>query len=372
MALTIESKKIKDLLMELYKNIDSLNGPKEKLMLDKLNECIQYKNNLIDLDTELNQYFYSTKNNNEIISDTEIHDKLDEINDTSLIIYIKKAQIYKVYSQDNIDDFENDDNTIFRKPENGPVHEVVRDNKPQKLMIIVNDDIHDDQLDAIKTSIVNYIKINSAFKNTTNNDIKCYSNNNSTEFVLTNLSMENIREKDKLIEKFMLYLEKHGNHDLASKIQLRPKPSHLDGARLYKLPTSKISLDSTYTNTVSQLITTAAKSQAPVIINNTYIINNVNSNNVNSNNVNSTIKNNTNVPEKKSLKTFKNYLRDNKPVWYVEGEMVDMILIENAYKTYFNDNSAKTSVISRQLNGLVFNDSKRCNGITKKKLMILK
>lgn len=77
-----------------------------------------------------------------------------------------------------------------------------------------------------------------------------------------------------------------------------------------------------------------------------------------------------NTTEIKSLLTFKQYLRNNLPDWYIAGNYVDITLIENAYNVYFNDNNTP-AVISRQLNGLIFNDSKRSNGITYKKLMPL-
>jgi hypothetical protein len=172
-----------------------------------MQEWIKYKNNLLELDTELNEYLYTTKNNNEIISDTDFQNKLADIGSNSLIIYIKKAQLYKIYNPENFQDFQNDDNTIYRKPEYGPIHEVVRDNCPQKLMIVVNDDIRDEQLTEIKTNIVDFIRKNPVFSKTTTNDLKIYTNDNSTEFVLTSLTLENLNEKDKLIARLREYFD---------------------------------------------------------------------------------------------------------------------------------------------------------------------
>jgi len=360
MALTTKTNIFTQLFTELSAGLNNIDSKKENILIEKMQEWIKYKNNLLDLDTELNEYLYTTKNNNEIISDTDFQNKLADIGSNSLIIYIKKAQLYKIYNPENFQDFQNDDNTIYRKPEYGPIHEVVRDNCPQKLMIVVNDDIRDEQLTEIKMNIVDFIKKNPVFSKTTTNDLKIYTNDNSTEFVLTSLTLENLNEKDKLIEGFVRFLRNRGKQDLANKIQLRDQPSHIDGARFYKLPNAKHSLTQS-SDTISQLISTASESKTPIIINNTYIIN---SNNINSNNTNSTV-NNT---EKKTLNTFRKYLDDTKPEWYKENTLVDMSVIEHAYRSYFNDNTVKTTIISRQLNGVLFDKGKRENGITKKLL----
>jgi len=365
MALNKKTNMFTELLTELSAGLNNIDNKKEQILIEKMQEWIKYKNNLLELDTELNEYLYTTKNNNEIISDTDFQTKLADIGNNSLIIYIKKAQLYKIYNPENFQDFQNDDNTIYRKPEYGPIHEVVRDNCPQKLMIVVNDDIRDEQLTEIKTNIVDFIKKNPAFSKTTTNDLKIYTNDNSTEFVLTSLRLENLNEKDKLIEGFVRFLRNHGKQDLASKIQLRDQPSHIDGARFYKLPNAKHSLTQS-SDTISQLISTASESKTPIIINNTYIIN---SNNINSNNTNSTLKNNNIKTEKKTLLTFRKFLEETKPEWYKENTLVDMSIIEHAYRTYFNDNTIKTTIISRQLNGILFDKGKRENGITKKLLL---
>ena len=103
-----------------------------------------------------------------------------------------------------------------------------------------------------------------------------------------------------------------------------------------------------------------------VIQNNTIIINNNNTITSNSNN-NITI-NKSKQTTKKTIKSFIKYLYDTKPVWYLEDQFVDMDVIEEQYKDYFNDNTTTKNMISRLLKDKIFSKSSRTNGITKKKL----
>jgi len=72
---------------------------------------------------------------------------------------------------------------------------------------------------------------------------------------------------------------------------------------------------------------------------------------------------------KKSLRDFYKYIYDTRPEWYIEKRKVDIDVIENAYRMYFDDHVTTKSIISRQLNGNIFNpagNSKR----TSKKIMV--
>jgi hypothetical protein len=69
---------------------------------------------------------------------------MNDIDDDSLIIYVTKAQLYKIYKPENLDDFQNDNNTHFRRRELGPVYEVVRDANPQKLTIVIKNGLLED------------------------------------------------------------------------------------------------------------------------------------------------------------------------------------------------------------------------------------
>lgn len=349
---------------------DGMDNEKIELYIKKLSEVKKYKSNLLELDLNLKEYLYQSRNGNEIISDTDIQSKLNEIRDDSLIIYVKKAQLYKIYDPAKIDDFQNDEGTHYRRSEYGPAYEVVRDSHPQKLMIVITDEVEENRLPEIKAHILEYIKKTPAFSKTTTTDLKVYSNDNNTEFVVSSLMFKNMDEKEKFIESFIKFIRQKGAEDIAGKIQIRYPPcDELTGARLYKIPSLKMALSSnTPTNLLDQMITTLPKSNGPIIINNnTFIINN-NSNNTVNNSVTNTIAV-SDTESHRTLKSFYKHLYNTKPSWYKEDKFIDMSVIEEAYRTYFDDHVTSKSVISRQLNGNLFTASTRASKIVKKRLV---
>jgi len=72
---------------------------------------------------------------------------------------------------------------------------------------------------------------------------------------------------------------------------------------------------------------------------------------------------------RKTLETFYEYLYDTRPEWYLEEKFVSFDVIEEAYRTYFADNTSTVMVISRMLNGELFTSGTRSSGVTKKKLV---
>jgi len=358
--------KLDDTINKLHAS-KSMEPQKIELFIIKLNELIAYQDSLMNLDLSLKEYMEITKKKNEIIYNYDFQAKMESIPDDSLTIYVAKAQIYKVYNHDDLDDFQNDNNTHFRKPEWGPVYEVVRDKNPQKLTIVIKDGVLTDKLHDIKTNIVEFVKKNPEFSDIKTSDLTVFNSDNNTEFLVGSLRMANISEKEKLIERFIKYMRTKGETEIASKIEIRTPPcDELDGARLYKLPSLKIQLSGATNNLIDQLVTTTVPSTSnSVVVHNTFIIQN-NSNNIT--NSNNTTTNNI-VSEKKSLSNFYKYIFNNKPAWYIENTYVSIDIIETAYRTYFEDQETTTSVISRQLNGDMFSNTTRINRVIKKKLV---
>jgi len=73
--------------------------------------------------------------------------------------------------------------------------------------------------------------------------------------------------------------------------------------------------------------------------------------------------------QEKTIKSFCKHIYDTKPSWYLEGQYVDIDLIEDAYKTYFDKDIAK-SIISRNLKDILFTQTSRPGGVTMKKLVL--
>lgn len=344
----------------------TINSRKAAMLQKTIENFGKEVSSILDLDIDLNEYMHETKHGNEVYHANTFQQELNKIADDSLIIYIKKAQLYKVYNTNGIGDFENDESTHYRNSRHGAAYEVVRDTHPQKLMIVIQDNIRDRRLLEIKKSIVEYIKKSGLSTNV--NDLKVYSSNNNTEFVISSIQLKNLNAKESFIEDFIMYMQQNGETELANKIQVRPPPCELKGARFYNLPSIKTLIDGTPSlNSLDQLISTTHTAGGPVVIqNNTIIINNNNTITSNSNN-NITI-NKSKQTTKKTIKSFIKYIYDTKPAWYLEDQFVDMDVIEEEYKTYFNDNTTTKNMVSRLLKDKIFSKSSRTNGITKKKL----
>lgn len=351
----------------------SLDDKKIKLLNEKVRDIIKYKASLAELDMDLQSYIKDSENDHvAVFGDKEIQLRLNDISPDSLIIYVKKAQLYKIYHPDGMEEFIHDESTHYHKPQYGPVYEVIRDIHPQKLMIVIADDIRDDQLITIKQHIVDFINTEPTLINDNLSDMKVYSNDNNTEFVVSSVLLQNMSEKEIFIERFIRFMQYKGEIDLASKIQLRLPPCMIEGARMTKIPSIKTSLSGTMTDVVAELVTNSK--QTPVIINQTFIINsNVNSNinsNVNSNNIVHTL-NNTSFEKpntRKTLKTFYKFLYDTKPNWYKGGTYVPLKTLEDSYREFFNDKTTSASAVSKKISDL-FISSTRVNNVTKKKLV---
>lgn len=349
---------------------------KKALITNHLIETLSHLNTVQELDTSLQEYMNESNTDGTLMPYDDFQNKMEDIEDDSLIIYIKKAQLFKVYNSNKLDEFERDNGTHFHKPEHGPTYEVVRDSHPQKLMIVVNDDIKNEKLEEIKKHIVEFIKINPAFSKTTVKDLKVYNNDNNTEFVVSSMRLKNMSGKEEFIENFIRFMQKRGNSDLAQKIQIRTPPSEINGARFYKLPSSKVQIGAEgIDNILDHLISTSSQASNNITINCTII--NSNSNNHNNNNLMSTTTNNISsgsnntviASSTKTLKSFYQFICNNKPAWFKEGTLVDIKVIESAYREYFEDDKTTTSVLSRQLNGKLFTDGNRVNKVVKKKLV---
>jgi hypothetical protein len=225
------------------------------------------------LDNNLYEYMHETKKNHEVYPANNFQSILNEISDDSLIIYVKKAQLYKVYNSNNLDDFSMDERTCYRASQYGPVYEVVRDANPQKLMIVIQDNVRDVKLQNIKSNIIEFIQKSSKLAASKIPDLKVYDNDNHTEFIVSSIQLKNLQDKENFIDDFILFMKQKGETELADKIQHRPPPCDLKGARLYNLPSAKTLIDGKpLSDSLDQLLTTSVRQ--PIVIQNTYIINN--------------------------------------------------------------------------------------------------
>lgn len=364
----------KELLDEIT-DYNSMDPDKLQLLLPYLDEWIDTMQNIKELDLPLQEGLKTSLGSSSkhvIMTNAEFQNELNKIGDDSLIIYIKKAQVYKVYNPDtdgNTDnmynDFVDDDNTKYRPKRtgnNGNVYEVVRDAHPQRLLITIAEDVNANKIEHIKKLILEFINKHTEFSETNMSNLKVYGNDNNTEFLVSNIHFSNIAERDEFMEEFIKYMRESKKDSIADKIQVRPPLGSVKGTRLYKVASQREPKDSSVViNSLEHLITyIKSKGGANVVINGPVTIVNGNNNNVKVTN---------NIVVKKTIKTFCRHIYDTNPEWYKENEYVDFGHIENAYREYFADNITETFAISKMLNGVLFTGSTRKMDAGKRKTM---
>jgi hypothetical protein len=330
---------------------------KAAIVSRKLNEVRELMKELQSLDLALQDGIKDiTIDEDDIIDSSEFPIKVNDIDDGSLIIYIKNAQLYRMYKPNDLGEFRNHSNTVYKH--NGPIYEVARDKYKQKLMIVLIDE-EDTRLETMQTFIVNFLKQYPRLAKIKDSDITIFQNGHNIEFLVNDIQLKNLEEKQEFIDDFISFMHLNGETAIAEKIQLRPPPSKVKGVKFYELPLTKHQLSGTTTDILDQLITTPANNSTQVL---NIVVNNI----VNiDNRVTTThITNNTSV---KTIKAFCKYLYDEKPEWYKENTYVGMHVIDTAYREYFDDTATRAS-ISRVLKGKIFNASTRIKGITSKKL----
>lgn len=348
---------------EIKSIYDEMEPEKTKKVDIKLSELMEYVKSIAALDLELNEHLITYKGGGEVIPCSEFQKKMDNIRDDALTVYVSKAQLYKVYPHEKLIDFENDDNTVYRKPENGPVHEVVMDVRPQKFTVVVANDLDMIKITFLKECIVTFIKKNPAYEDFTAAGISVFKYDGKTEFIVVSVILKNSAEKELMIENFIKFLKKMGDKELHTKIEVKhPACEELEGARFYKLPSAKQSLNANTLNLLDQLVslTTPTSNQNNIIINNPTIIIQNNSNNTSTVNISS--------DSDKSYKSFYKYLCETKPTWYKENTLVEFSVIAAAYARYSGLNKDKKT-LSRQLNGYLFTSDSTNKRSSKKKLV---
>lgn len=345
---------------------DTMSNVKQKKVDEAVKNLDLIVTELANLNMELNDRLMTDNNGSEAILSSDFQTKMDSISDDALTVYVSKAQLYKVYPYEMLDAFQNDDNTIYRKPEYGPVHEVVRDLHPQKLTIVVNDDLNEDKILYVKKLLVDFIKKNPVYTNFDTKQILVYKYDSKTEFLISCLLLANITEKEKMVEIFIKFLKKMDDNDIHHKIVIKhPACDELDGARFYKLPSAKQPLGNYGFNLADQLVSISgmpSNINNNVFIKNSTIIIQNNSHNTNNNT-------NINVNTDDSLANFYKYIYDTKPAWYKENKSIEFSIIEQAYRKYTGDKTKTKIVMSRQMNGKLFNSIPGTTRCSKKTLV---
>lgn len=360
-----------DITISLDKIKDIYNGMDRAQKIKMTNIVKGWEQTTIELsktNLQLQEYLVTCKGPNTVIGSSDIQKEIDNVDDKSLMVYVSNAQLYKIYQQNHLNDFINDDNTIYRKSETGPVHEVVRDIKPQKMTVIINKDLLDMEVRTIKNLLFEFIKKNPAFKLTIS-DIIVFKYDNKTEFMVRNLLLSDILQKEKLIKGFIKFLKDNDEtlSEIYGLIELwHPTCDEVDGARFYKLPSAKNVISENTLSILDQLVSMSNNNnnQTNIVnINNPTII--IQNGHTNTSSVNITTEKNV----KQYCNEFCEFLCETKPKWYVENGNVELSTIANAFRQY-SGLDTDSRLLSRYLNGLIYDTKPTKNQRNTKKQLL--
>lgn len=385
---------VKDILY--LTNILKQDSRKWEITLDKITDCRDYLKELCKKDLNLVDYFEDLgSNNGRTLSPDSFKTNMNSLKSESIIIYSQNADLYRVYEPDELEKFINNLSTHYSRPDkNGPMYEVIRDNFPQKLIIVVNDIIEKNiQLfkELIMAFFKKYIKINKFAKD----DCMIYKDNTdkTTKFIFKNIPLKNDNDRRSILRHLKTFIIDKKYINLANKIEFEPPPFLIDGAKLYTLPTNMVPVGiapQKIEESLKYMINIANSTDAKYVnFNVSYFIQNItnNSNNINSGNfINNDITINDNcsnndlsyndlnnndnddLNDRKTLKKFFKYIYDNKPKWFKEGQLINMSIIEKEYNNYFGGITPR-NIISRNLNQKLFTNGERTNKSVNKRLV---
>lgn len=376
---------ILDLLNELG-NMGSMPLENKQQIEKGIRDLVDKKRELTLIDPDFRRELADRTDRLTLVNIEDIEVVAKGVDNESPIFFVEKAGAYIIYGPGQVCNYVQDVNTILK---NEKVYEVVRDNNPQKLVIVLNCNMSDPHLEQLKQSILKYIKNNSSY-NAGDSDMKVFRDSeerhSKLEILVTTVIFNNALERVQFISGFREFLRSDTGSEIyngtmvADKIEFYGKKAKGLAAQLYKTPSRKtqvarISGDDNPEKVFDLMVT-------PIVINN-YVVNGGVNNTVNNiagdyiaatgnATVNKTVQKQKIVIEKnkkKTIKDFYKYIYDTKPEWYIENGKVEWSTIEEFYRTYFNDQQTPRQTISQKLNGALFTAGGRSNsGATRKRL----
>jgi hypothetical protein len=231
------------------------------------------------------------------------------------------------------------------------VYELVDNNRPQKIIIIVDGSIKK-ELAKIREYIFAFFEQHDICLD--KKDIIAFQDpvTNNLEILINGIYVENYKNKEIFIRKLLQYIEVK-ERDVGFSFELDKiktwKPSEIDGAEMYRIPQRKHNLDSTKLDHLPEYITNIQNCRLldgsiTIIINN-----NINGNN-NKNNISVGTHVVTNSPTvvdvndtNDIIQEFATYIKNNKPKWYTPNKwMFTNTLYEHFIETMDTDMTKNT------------------------------
>lgn len=278
----------------------------------------------------------------------ELDNVMRTIENGSVVVYFKSAQMFKIYQKDDIEKVLGGElRTLYKNL--GSTYEVVPTDKEQKI-IIIGDGSLVNSLDKIKRYIIAFMK-EKGVNTMSEKDLICYKNEGYVEIIVNNYYVSNSVERKAIVNELLEYIRQKEQSESLANSMGRSYYSAIAGADMVKMPPGKESIGG-FIEPSSGLITNLAKCQKieRVAGGNTYNTINIsiakvetlqmatNISNGSTNTVNNTLIINT-VTEmhKLNIEAFLDFIRDTQPEWFKEGEWVEKKYIEDKYLEMYDE-----------------------------------
>lgn len=255
------------------------------------------------------------------------------VNENSIIIYFKSARRFKVYKSSQIkNDLNNHLRNDFKKEKN--MYEVVPDDLPQKIVIVCEKDVIP-RIPIIKKYVIEYMTMKDVEINET--DIRAFENDGGmVEIMLNGLYVQDKKEGDQIVSELMAFIEKKERSTaLTKKMNQKSEYNEYEGTRMVYMPNCKTELDHKSPEITDSLVRNLVNCKH-VKTGNIYIGNLtvVGGRDVNVNIGNHMIQNVV-VTNTNNIEDFINYIKDNKPDWYIEGDWIGQETLKYQYEEMF-------------------------------------
>jgi len=274
------------------------------------------------------------------------------VEEGSIIVYFKSAQLFKIYKKDDIINLlDGQLRTNYKHIRES--YEIIPKNSEQKL-IIMGDISLLDKLDSIKEYIRKFM-INKGINEFKAEDIICFKNSKTDmlEIVINNYYVNNSEERNIIVHDLLAYIvDMEKNNTLSRKLGPPSGYSDIKGVDIITMPSEKqlINENTNFIEMVDRLVRNTTNCSNLNRNGNTYIVNVIGVQN-NAETINHTETTNIVVSEDdNNVNNFVTYIKDTEPEWYKEGKWIKKDILYNQYVSmYENMTKQKFAILFKDI-----------------------
>lgn len=312
----------------------SVKDPNSAIMLKKTIDM--YKQNIsIDRDL-LNKLKEIAKAHKEqLITGDQYTELINKVNNNSIIIYFKTADVFRVYDGSQISsDLTNHLNADFKKTKG--MYEVIPNNLPQKIVIMCENEIIS-HMNTIKNYVVDYMK-SRGVKDIKNSDIKTFENDSGMgEIIINGFYVSNYGEREKIVSELIHFINiQEQNSMMTNKMKCAEFTPFDSKSFLVAMPNCKKQINGEHFDFVETLIGNLEKCRN-MANGNVYNINIIQTNNVENINLADTINTTNIVVETDDAQNFIDNIIETKPSWFTPGKYFNKEALQQKYTEQYGD-----------------------------------